>query len=333
MGKNAKDKRDIYYRLAKQKNYRCRSAFKLLQINEFFKIFENLGTEDLVVDLCSSPGGWSQVSIENIKEKKDEYKYVIAIDVQKMSYIEGVEFIQGDITNQTTLELLKEYKGERTIKIVICDGAPDITGFTEFDLYVQSQLVYSALNFTLRTLSEGGIFITKIYKGKNLFSILSTFKLFFEDISIAKPKACRNASYESFLICKGFCLKKFNAFKSIFIEKKENKDYDKLSFFKDTILDLNQFKSTDLLFFNSYYSIINIDKDTEYDFNNINEDDDINLKNLGIELIQVGEDDFDSDMSYDLETTGYNNFISPQQMPIDPPYKVYCEKIKGKIIK
>jgi tRNA (cytidine32/guanosine34-2'-O)-methyltransferase len=62
MGKVAKDKRDIYYRLAKQKGYRSRSAFKILQINDYFNIFENT---KYIVDLCAAPGGWSQVAAED----------------------------------------------------------------------------------------------------------------------------------------------------------------------------------------------------------------------------------------------------------------------------
>ena len=98
MGRSSKDKRDVYYRLAKEGGWRARSAFKLLQIDEQFKLFENVNR---VVDLCAAPGSWSQVLsrklIEERKESTDDVK-IVAVDLQAMAPLPGVIQLQGDIT-------------------------------------------------------------------------------------------------------------------------------------------------------------------------------------------------------------------------------------------
>ena len=202
MGKISKDKRDIYYRLAKQNNYRSRSAYKLLQIDQKFNIFNNIAT---VVDLCAAPGGWSQVCSEklsNIPNKK-----IISVDLQKFAEIEGVDIIVGDITNQEILKQIIKTANNQPIDLIICDGAPDVTGFNEFDVYIQFQLILTALNTSIRLLKEGGNFISKIFKGKYTDIIIQILLNCFDKVYITKPKTCRNASFESFLYCKGLNLK------------------------------------------------------------------------------------------------------------------------------
>ena len=234
-----------------------------------------------------------------------------------MDQIEGVEFIQGDITNQITIESLNKYSENRKIKLVICDGAPDITGFTEFDLHIQSQLIYSALNFSIKTLTTNGTFITKMYKGKNTFQILYTLFLFFDKITIAKPKSCRNASFESFIVCEGFIFEKYLDFIS---KLKVIEDNENIKDFLSYAISKEKMNITDMLFFNNYYKIASI----------VNKDIPQSLNELGINFVQVGIEYYDSDKTYNLESTGYTEMINPIQMPIDPPYKMYCDKIKGK---
>lgn len=352
MGKNAKDKRDVYYRLAKQLGYRSRSAFKLLQIESFFKVFEQLDPEDLIIDLCSAPGGWSQVctnSMRMIKNSKhmgqeedlsaetEEFKYVVAIDIQKMDPIQGVEFIQGDITNQCTLEELKAYSNNRKIKMVICDGAPDITGLTEFDLHIQSQLIYCALNFAVKVLSDGGIFITKMYKGKCTAETLQTLSLFFNKVTIAKPKACRNASYEAFITCEGFCFDKYLAFqeqlksslsKLVFIDESIDDTAQRLSLYSKINISKQKLAFNDMQFFNSYHQMATLLQKLQT--NSKEEQLSLSLSQIGIEFIQVGKENYDSDKTYNFESTGYSSTLNPVQMPIDPPYKMYCSNLKGK---
>ena len=293
MGKLSKDKRDIYYRLAKQNNYRSRAAYKLIQVDYHFNLLEN---SSLIVDLCAAPGGFSQVCSQRLKSKKS--KKIISVDLQEIAPIEDVDILMGDITNQETLQKILTLSENKKVDLVLCDGAPDITGFNEFDIYVQSQLVLTALNISIRMLKEGGNFVTKFYKGKYSDKIIKIFLCCFNKVTISKPKACRNASFESFVVCQGF--------------KLEHEDIIKLNkspLGEDDMINLNNIKMKDE---------INNDK---FEFN---------YEKYGIETIQVGEEEFDSDKSYDLMCTNYDKVLNPVQMPINPPYKSYIQTHKGK---
>ena len=106
MGKKAKDKRDIYYRKAKEEGYRARSSYKLLQIDEEFNIFKNVGK---VIDLCAAPGSWSQVISEKLKENLGAEEllkepHIVSVDLWEMSPIEGCTIIKGDITREKTIQ-------------------------------------------------------------------------------------------------------------------------------------------------------------------------------------------------------------------------------------
>ena len=132
MGRASKDKRDIYYRLAKENGWRARSAFKLLQISEEFAIFENVTK---VVDLCAAPGSWSQVLSRELYANKNSSDVVkiVAVDLQKMAPLDGVIQIQGDITKLETAEqIISHFQGEKA-NLVVCDGAPDVTGLHDID--------------------------------------------------------------------------------------------------------------------------------------------------------------------------------------------------------
>lgn len=305
MGKTSKDKRDIYYRLAKQKGYRSRSAFKLLQIDNYFNIFNNC---NYVVDLCSAPGGWSQVAFKKLSEKhskenslnenKNKDFKIISVDLQEMSPIEGVDILIGDITNQSTLLEIIKLSENKLIDLVICDGAPDITGFNEFDVHIQIQLILYALNISIRMLRIGGTFISKVFKGKHTLKIMYILSLFFNKITISKPKACRNASFESFVVCEDF--------------KIENE----FLFLRENSLD-----AEDIIFLNSLFPAY-LD---EFEAEGFEE---ISLEKLGIKLIQVGDDLFDSDKTYDFESTNYTTKLEPLQTPINPPYKSYIDYLK-----
>ncbi|CAG8799325.1 29905_t:CDS:2 [Gigaspora margarita] len=164
MGKSSKDKRDIYYRLAKEQGWRARSAFKLLQIDEEFNIFEGV---QRAVDLCAAPGSWSQVLSKKLNEIRPEdapLPKIVAVDLQAMAPLEGVIQIQGDITKVSTAEqIVSHFEGELA-DLVVCDGAPDVTGLHDMDEYIQAQLLLSALNITTNILKPGGTFVAKIFR-------------------------------------------------------------------------------------------------------------------------------------------------------------------------
>eukprot|EP00611_Tribonema_gayanum_P006364 TRINITY_DN15662_c0_g1_i1.p1 TRINITY_DN15662_c0_g1~~TRINITY_DN15662_c0_g1_i1.p1 ORF type:complete len:304 (-),score=100.94 TRINITY_DN15662_c0_g1_i1:149-1060(-) len=215
MGKASKDKRDIYYRLAKEMGYRARSAYKLLQLDEEFGIFKGVSR---AVDLCAAPGSWSQVLAANLWLKGEaeaaaasaaaqggsEEVRIVAVDLQEMAPIPGVKQLQGDITSLSTAEaIIDDFRGGRA-DLVVCDGAPDVTGLHDIDEYIQAQLLLAALNITTHVLADGGTFVAKIFRGKDVSLLHSQLRLFFRRVAVAKPKSSRNSSIESFVVCQGY---------------------------------------------------------------------------------------------------------------------------------
>jgi len=200
MGRAAKDKRDIYYRKAKEVGFRARSAFKLLQLDEQFQLLDGVHR---VVDLCAAPGSWSQVISRRLAERRDETR-IVAVDLQEMAPIEGVLLVQGDITSPAVANRIVELFEGKKADIVVSDGAPDVTGLHDIDEYVQSQLLLSCLNLAAVMLRPGGSFVAKIFRGKDVTLLYSQLKVFFPFVVCSKPKSSRNSSIESFIVCKGF---------------------------------------------------------------------------------------------------------------------------------
>lgn len=236
MGKTSKDKRDIFYRKAKEQGWRARSAFKLLQIDEKFNIFDGVSK---VVDLCAAPGSWSQVlsrrlylgekteikdktclygtyneslQKENSSEgssvekpnKKNENVKIVAVDLQPMSPLPGVTQIQGDITKLSTAEeIMKHFQGDQA-DLVVCDGAPDVTGLHSIDIYIQAQLLLGALHITCNILKEGGTFVAKIFRGKDNDLLTNQLLMIFKEVFVVKPTSSRNSSLEAFVVCQNY---------------------------------------------------------------------------------------------------------------------------------
>jgi tRNA (cytidine32/guanosine34-2'-O)-methyltransferase len=206
MGKSSKDKRDIYYRKAKEIGYRARSAFKLLQIDEEFNLFENVNK---VVDLCAAPGSWSQVLSQKLYNNHFDVNTkprIIAVDLQEMTPISGVHCIVGDITSAHTAENIIKFFDDDRADLVVSDGAPDVTGLHDVDEYMQAQLLLAALNITTHILKPNGTFVAKIFRGRDVSLLYSQLRCFFEEVTIAKPKSSRNSSIESFVVCRKFAL-------------------------------------------------------------------------------------------------------------------------------
>ncbi|XP_061628672.1 putative tRNA (cytidine(32)/guanosine(34)-2'-O)-methyltransferase [Phyllopteryx taeniolatus] len=206
MGRSSKDKRDIYYRLAKEEGWRARSAFKLLQLNDEFNLFAGVNR---AVDLCAAPGSWSQVLSRKLRrlgdkpESGEEVK-IVAVDLQAMAPLPGVIQIQGDITKVSTAEeIIRHFEG-RPADLVVCDGAPDVTGLHDVDEYIQAQLLLAALNITTHVLKPGGTFVAKIFRGKDVTLLYSQLKIFFSGVTCAKPRSSRNSSIEAFVVCQKY---------------------------------------------------------------------------------------------------------------------------------
>ncbi|KAF4033610.1 FtsJ-like methyltransferase [Phytophthora infestans] len=201
MGKTSKDKRDIYYRKAKQQGYRARSAFKLLQLDDKFGL---LSGATRVVDLCAAPGGWSQVIAERVPKDST----IIAVDLMEMAPLDGVVQLKGDITHKATAdEIVAQFRGQKA-QVVVSDGAPDVLGLHDLDEYLQAQLVLAGLNISLQILEDGGTFVAKLFRGKEVSLLYAQLRRFFSKVTCAKPKTSRNSSFEAFVVCQDFHLPK-----------------------------------------------------------------------------------------------------------------------------
>ncbi|KAI8059886.1 FtsJ-like methyltransferase-domain-containing protein [Gongronella butleri] len=206
MGKSSKDKRDVYYRLAKEQGWRARSAFKLLQLDEEFNLFDGVHH---AVDLCAAPGSWSQVLTRKLNENhakhpQEKEPKIVAVDLQAMAPLEGVIQIQGDITKESTADEIVGHFDGNLADLVICDGAPDVTGLHDMDEYIQAQLLLAALNITTHVLRPGGTFVAKIFRGKDVTLLYSQLKIFFPVVTCSKPRSSRNSSIESFIVCQNY---------------------------------------------------------------------------------------------------------------------------------
>ena len=188
-----KQKRDIYVRQSKVDGYRARSAYKLIEINEKFKIFQN-GMS--VVDIGAAPGSWSQYVSKVIKNGT-----LISVDLKKMEDIQNSIQIEGDFTDLNTQYKIKKYIKDE-IDVVLSDMAVNTTGVKNVDAIQTGELCEEAMIFAKDLLSKKGMFISKIFMGSSFNEIVALGKKIFKEVKVFKPKSSRKDSKESFIICK-----------------------------------------------------------------------------------------------------------------------------------
>lgn len=187
-----RDKRDHYYWEAKRVGYRSRAAFKLLQMNQTFKLIKR---GDWVLDLGAAPGGWSQVAVE-LGAK------VVAVDINEMEPIDGVTFIQGDITAPETVEKIKKVR--EYFDVIISDAAPKISGIWTVDHLRSIDLARSSFGIAKSLLKEHGNFVVKVFQGEEIQNFFNELKPFFKFKKFHSPRASRKSSAEIYFVGKGF---------------------------------------------------------------------------------------------------------------------------------
>ena len=188
-----KQRRDTYVRQSKVDGYRARSAYKLKEIDEKFKIFKG-GMS--VVDIGAAPGSWSQYVAKVVKSGK-----IISIDLKEMEKIENTLQIQGDFTSVDTQDQIKEYLKKKP-DVVMSDMAVNTTGIKNIDSIQTGELCKEAMIFSKDLISEKGFFISKIFMGSTFNEIVALGKKIFREVKVFKPKSSRKDSKESFIICK-----------------------------------------------------------------------------------------------------------------------------------
>lgn len=208
---SGKGRLDKYYKLAKEKGYRARSAFKLVQLNEKFKFLHDAR---VLIDLCAAPGGWLQVAVENMPLSH----VIIGVDLDAIKPIKGVATFKCDITTQKCRsDLKKELKGWKA-DVVLHDGAPNVGSSWDKDAHNQNELVISSLKLASEFLREGGIFVTKVFRSINYLKLINLFEKIFDKVDSTKPASSRNVSAEIFVVCRGF--KGLNNFSSELMDPK-----------------------------------------------------------------------------------------------------------------
>ena len=188
-----KQKRDIYVRQSQVDGYRARSAYKLIEIDEKFKILKN-GIS--VIDLGASPGSWSQYIARKVKSGR-----LVSIDIKGMEEIENTIQIKGDFTD---LDYQKKIKGlfKSKVDVVVSDMAVNTTGIKDIDAIYTGELAMEAMNFSKEMLVKEGRFVSKVFLGSSFNEIVALGKKLFKEVKVFKPKSSRKESKESFIICK-----------------------------------------------------------------------------------------------------------------------------------
>ena len=219
-------KRDIFYRKAKEEGFRARSVYKLKEIHYNYNILSN---SSKFVDLCAAPGSWTQML--RILTKSNKNAKIVSVDIQDIVPIEGVNIIKGDITRQDTIEKILSHFNNEKVDVIIFDGAPDVSGLIDIDMYMQVELIIFSLVIVMKLLRKGGKFVAKMFKvgaredydeviTSSLYSVKSDFyyekvKILFDNVFYFKPSSSRVTSHETYLICEGYDIENDNIRKII----------------------------------------------------------------------------------------------------------------------
>lgn len=187
--------KDYYYKKAKSQGYRSRAAFKLKQINKRYKIIEK---DDIVIDLGACPGGWSQVA----KEIVGKNGIVIGVDLKKISPIDGITFIKGNVADKEVINKVR--KKISYADVVLSDMSPNISGNYSKDHASSIHLANLAFKISRVLLKNGGNFVVKVFEGDMFKEFFEEVKSSFNFIKIHSPKASRSSSSEVYVIGKGF---------------------------------------------------------------------------------------------------------------------------------
>jgi 23S rRNA (uridine2552-2'-O)-methyltransferase len=192
---------DPYVKLAKKEGYRARAAYKLKEIDETFGLIK---PGNLVVDLGSAPGAWSQYVRRKLSPGGaavgDLNGTILAVDLLPMEPVEGVHFIQGDFTEADVLAQVQALVGDRPVDVVVSDMAPNLSGIDSVDAARITHLIELAVEFAQMHLKPQGALVVKVFHGSGYSQLVKLFKDSFKIVKPIKPKASRDKSSEQFLV-------------------------------------------------------------------------------------------------------------------------------------
>ena len=189
-----KQHRDPFFKQSKIQGYKSRSAFKLVEMNEKFKF---LNQNSYLLDLGSSPGGWSQVAAKKITKGK-----ILAIDIKLMNKIEKVHFLQRNLFDATVYDKILTYF-DKKIDVVLSDMAADTTGNKNLDSYRTGELCLRGMDLALKILNKDGVFLSKLFMGSIFTEIHKKANKYFKKVIKYKPLSSKQKSKEIYIYCKG----------------------------------------------------------------------------------------------------------------------------------
>ena len=193
-----KQKKDIYIRKSKTEGYRSRAVYKLIEIDEKFKILNN-GIS--VIDLGAAPGSWSQYISKKITNSK-----IVSIDLRQIEKINNTFHIEGDFTNEKYQSQIRNLF-KSNADVVLSDMSANTTGNKNLDSIYTGELCKEAMIFSEKILKQNGKFVSKVFMGSIFNEIISEAKSIFNEVKVFKPKSSKKDSKEIFIICKN--LKKY----------------------------------------------------------------------------------------------------------------------------
>ena len=188
-----KQHRDPFFKKSKTLGYRSRASFKLIELNEKFKFIKK---NTSLLDLGSSPGGWSQVASKMITSGK-----ILSIDIKSMRPIKNVKFINANIFDQITKNQILFFFPKK-LDVIVSDMAADTTGNKSLDSIRTNQLCFEIMNFSSQILKTNGILVSKLFMGDDFLEVKNLAKSLFKYVDFFKPLSSRNESRETYIHCK-----------------------------------------------------------------------------------------------------------------------------------
>ena len=187
-----KQHRDQYFKKSKTLGYRSRASFKLIELNQKYKFINNSTN---LLDIGSSPGGWSQVASQIIKTGR-----ILSLDIKEMEPIKNVKFLKSDfLESNVKNEVIKYFNSN--VDVIVSDMAADTTGNKSLDAIRTNQLCYGLINFSKDILKPKGVLISKLFMGDDFLEVKNLAKSIFKKVNFFKPKSSRKESKETYLHC------------------------------------------------------------------------------------------------------------------------------------